>query len=176
MARLNFIFISIALIGLASSSAAQVHWPRNQHQQPRVYPQQRVHPNGQQWPVQSSQYQQRQQEESTGTTTQVLPDGRIITRVPFSEEQKRQIAEREATRARLKTVRERELDQQGKNDSLYPRLPAEFEKQKAILLSLADWQPHNLGVLVELIEKTRGHVNLLILHNEKNSDDEKISN
>ena len=173
MVRLIFISISIALIGLASPSAAQFQWPRNQHQQPRVYPQQRVHPNGHRLPVQSSPYQQRQQEESTGTTTQVMPDGRIITRVPFTEEQKRRIAEREASRAQLKIVRERELDQQGKNESLYPRLPAEFEKQKAMMLSLTDWQPHNLGVLVELIEKTRGHLNLLILYNEKNSDDEK---
>ena len=167
MNRSLFVLVAVWSFGLASPSSAQDFWLQNQ------YPQRTVYPNGQPWPVQSNPYQQSQQKDARGKTTYVLPDGRIVTRVPFSEELKRQIAEREASRARLKTVRERELTQQGDNDSLYPRLPAEFEKQKAIMLSLADWQPHNLGVLVELIEKTRGHVNLLILHNDKNQHDEK---
>ena len=167
MIRLLFVLVTVSLFGFESHLAAQNFWPQNPSPQLPVYS------GGQNWPAQPNRYQQPRQSDALGKTTIVLPDGRIITRVPFSEEQKRQIAEREASRTRLKTVRERELDQQGKNDSLYPRLPAEFEKQKAIMLSLADWQPHNLSVLVELIEKTRGRVNLLILHNEKNPDDEK---
>ena len=173
MARLIFVFIAVLSIGLTSPLSAQFHWRRSQPQQPRVYPQQRVHPNGQRWPVQSSPYQQRQKEEATGTTTQVMPDGRVITITPFSAEQKREIAKREASRKTLREDRERELAQQGRNDSLYPRLPAEFEKQKAIMISLADWQAHHLNVLIELIEKARGHVNLLILYNDKNHYDEK---
>lgn len=168
MNRSLFVLVAVSLLGLASPSAAQVFRPHN------AYPQQPVYPNDQPWlPAQPNRYQQPQQRDVPGKTTYVLPDGRIVTRVPFSEELKRQIAEREASRAQLKTFRERELAQQGDNDSLYPRLPAEFEKQKALMLSLADWQPHNLGVLVDLIEKTRGHVHLLILHNDKNHHDEK---
>ena len=118
-------------------------------------------------------FQQPQQGAVAGQTTQVLPDGRIITITPFSAELKREIAKREASRGPLRKVLERELDQQGKNESLYPRLPAEFEKQKAIMVSLADWQSHHLNVLIELIEKTRGRANLLILYNDKNQHDDK---
>ena len=168
MNRSLSVLVAVALFGLASPLEAQDFWPQNRYLQPPGYS------GGQQRrPTQSNPYQQSQQSPSPGKTTHLLPDGRTVTIEPFSEEQKRQIAQREASRARLKTVRERELDQQGKNDSLYPRLPAEFEKQKAIMLSLADWQPHNLSVLVELIEKTRGYVNLLILHNDKDRQDKE---
>ena len=167
MNRSLSVLVAVALFGLASPLGAQNFWPQNLSSRQPVYS------GGQNWPAQPNSYQQPQQGDVPGKTTIVMPDGRIITREPFSEEQRRQIAQREASRARLKTVRERELDQQGKNDSLYPRLPAEFEKQKAIMLSLADWQPHNLSVLVELIEKTRGYVNLLILHNDKDRQDKE---
>ena len=106
-----------------------------------------------------------------GPTTRVLPDGRIAVITPFTEEQKQQIARREAERIEIRKVRQRALEQQPENASLYPRLPAEFEKQKAILLSSCDWQPHNFAVLVELINKTRGHANLVILFNDKTDDD-----
>ena len=102
-----------------------------------------------------------------GSTTRVLPDGRVAVITPFTEEQKRQIAQREARQLRIRAERQRQLSQQGRNDSLYPRLPGEFEKQKAILLSSCDWQPHNFGVLVDLIKKSRGHANLIILFNDK---------
>ena len=200
MNRLLFAFIAVSLIGLASPSTAQVYWQRKQYQQPRAYPQQRVYPNAQQWPArprtyqqphlpakhrtnnhqyqqprtyQPSPYQQPQNPAPNGQTRRVLPDGRIVITTPFSDELKREIAKREASRIQLRKDREREIDQQGNNESLYPRLPAEFEKQKAIMISLADWQSHHLSVLIDLIEKTRGHVNLLILYNDKNQHDEK---
>ncbi len=106
-----------------------------------------------------------------GSTRRVLPDGRVKVITPFTEEQKRQVAQLEARRIQIREVRQRELSQQGKNEGPYPRLPAEFEKQKAILLSSCDWQPHNFGVLVDLINKSRGHANLVILFNEKNDFD-----
>ena len=106
-----------------------------------------------------------------GSTRRVLPDGRVKVITPFTEEQKRQVAQLEARRIQIRKVRQRELSQQGKNESPYPRLPAEFEKQKAILLSSCDWQPHNFGVLVDLINKSRGHANLVILFNEKKDYD-----
>lgn len=102
-----------------------------------------------------------------GSTTRVLPDGRIAIITPYTEEQKQQIAQREAKQFELRKLRQWELSQQGKNESIYPRLPAEFEKQKAILLSSCDWQPHNFSVLVDLINKTRGHENLIVLFNDK---------
>ena len=103
--------------------------------------------------------------------TRVLPDGRVAVITPFSEEQKQQIAQREASRIQIRKIRQRELSQQGKNEGPYPRLPAEFEKQKAILLSSCDWKPHNFSVLVDLINKCRGHANLVILFNDKSYHD-----
>ena len=170
MNRLFFLLVAVSLAGFASPSKAQVYWPRNRYQRPKVYP------NMQPWPAQTrptQQLQQPQQRAATGKTTQVLPDGRIITITPFSDKLKREIAKREASRGPLRKIREREIDQQGNNESLYPRLPAEFEKQQAIMVSLADWQSHHLAVLIDLIEKTRGHANLLILYNDKNQQDEK---
>ena len=191
MNRFLFVLAVVTVFGLASPSTGQIFRPQNPFPQrpvyrngqpwnpaqPNPYQPRPAYPNGPPWqPSQPNSNQQQPQQKKKvkpGTTTRVMPDGRIITVAPFSEELKRQVAEREAIRARLKKVRERELDQQGENESLYPRLPAEFEKQKAILLSLADWQAHHLSVLVELIEETRGRTYLLILHNDKNLYDEK---
>ena len=103
-----------------------------------------------------------------GSTTRVLSDGRVAVITPFTEEQKQQVAQLEANRLQIRKVRQRELSQQGRNEGPYPRLPAEFEKQKAILLSSCDWQPHNFSVLADLINKCRGHANLVILFNDKN--------
>ncbi len=103
-----------------------------------------------------------------GATTRVLPDGRVAIVTPFTEAQKQEVKQREADRIRIRKIRTREFFEQGDNDGLYPRLPGEFEKPKAILLSICDWQPHNYGVLIDLIEKTRGHAELLLLFNDKN--------
>ena len=49
----------------------------------------------------------------------------------------------------------------------FPRLSGEFEKQKAILLSVSDLQYQHNGVLVEIIEKSSGHgVPFVILVND----------
>ena len=50
----------------------------------------------------------------------------------------------------------------------FPRLLADFEPQKALVVSVSDWQPHHAYVLKQIVEKTRGHVDLLILHNDLN--------
>ncbi|WP_231615468.1 agmatine deiminase family protein [Novipirellula artificiosorum] len=47
----------------------------------------------------------------------------------------------------------------------YPRLPGEFEPQRALLLSISDWQPHHAYVLQQIVEKAAGHTNVLILCN-----------
>lgn len=47
-----------------------------------------------------------------------------------------------------------------------PRLAAEFENPRVLLLSVSDWQPHHRHVLVEIAQKTAGHVNLLVLCND----------
>ena len=50
---------------------------------------------------------------------------------------------------------------------IYPRLSGEFEKQKAILLSVSDLQYQHNGVLAEIVEKSSGHgVPLVILFND----------
>jgi len=107
-----------------------------------------------------------------GSTTQVLPDGNIAVISPFSPEQKRQINERNAKWKAIRKARTLELKKQAKNNSLYPRLPGEFEKQKAILLSACDWQPHLFHVLVDLINKSKGHAQLVIVYNEKSTYDD----
>ena len=49
----------------------------------------------------------------------------------------------------------------------YPRLSGEFEKQKAILLSVSDLQYQHNGVLAEIVEKSSGHgVPFVILVND----------
>ena len=108
-----------------------------------------------------------------GSITRVLPDGRVAIITPFTEKQKREIRKQEAYRLHVREIRLRDLAQQGENNSLYPRLPGEFEKQDAILISVSDWQPHHFNVLLELIEKARGHAGILILYNDKNLYDGK---
>ena len=103
----------------------------------------------------------------SGSTTRVLSDGRIAIITPFTEEQKREIKQREDERLRQREKRIQEQAGTGNNSSLFPRLPGEFEKPKAILLSLCDWQPHNFDVLIELLEQTRGHAGLLLLYNDE---------
>ena len=134
--------------------------------------QQRVFPPNQAWGVQPRQTIPKTPVPHGGTT-RVLPDGRVVTITPFTAEQKRQIRQREAQRKRIKKIREREIAQQAPNTILYPRLAGEFEKQKAILLSVSDWQPYHYPVLSQLVEKTRGHANLLILFNDRNQYDGK---
>ena len=50
--------------------------------------------------------------------------------------------------------------------SLYPRMIAEFEPQRAILLSVCDLQPHHQHVLKQIVEKSAGHADILILYND----------
>lgn len=68
----------------------------------------------------------------------------------------------------LRKLGERKPDTAEKNDyQIYPRLSGEFERQKAMLLSISDLQPQHNGVLQELIAKTAGHLDLVILVNDQ---------
>ena len=49
--------------------------------------------------------------------------------------------------------------------SIYPRMIAEFEPQRAIVLSVCDLQPHHQHVLRQIVEKAAGHADILILYN-----------
>ena len=102
-----------------------------------------------------------------GSTTRVLSDGRIAIITPFTEEQKREIKRREDERLRVREIRIHEQARKANDSNLFPRLPGEFEKPKAILISICDWQPHLFDVLIELLEKTRGHAELLLLYNDQ---------
>ena len=51
--------------------------------------------------------------------------------------------------------------------SSFPRLAADFEPQSALVLSVSDWQPHHAPILMQIAQKTRGHVELLILCNDQ---------
>ncbi|TWT79310.1 Peptidylarginine deiminase precursor [Planctomycetes bacterium CA13] len=50
----------------------------------------------------------------------------------------------------------------------YPRIAGEFEPQRAMVVSVSDWQPHHAFVLQQIVAKTAGHTNVLVLCN--NSD------
>ena len=52
------------------------------------------------------------------------------------------------------------------SDTPHPRLPGEFEPQRAMVLSISDWQPHHAAILQQIVDKTAGHTNLLILCND----------
>lgn len=51
---------------------------------------------------------------------------------------------------------------------IYPRLCGEFEPQRALILSVSDWQPHHAPIFNEIVQKTKGHVDLVVLHNDRN--------
>ena len=48
----------------------------------------------------------------------------------------------------------------------FPRLPGDFEPQRALVISVSDWQPHHADVLRQIVAKTAGHSELLILYND----------
>lgn len=48
----------------------------------------------------------------------------------------------------------------------YPRLVAEFEPTRALLFGVADWQPHHREILIEIANKTAGHVNVMVMCND----------
>lgn len=50
--------------------------------------------------------------------------------------------------------------------SLYPRMIAEFEPQRAIALSVSDLKPQHRHVLKQIILKSHGHAEFLILYND----------
>ena len=49
----------------------------------------------------------------------------------------------------------------------FPRMIAEFEPQRAIVLSVCDLQPHHRHVLKQIVERSAGHANILILYNTR---------
>lgn len=57
------------------------------------------------------------------------------------------------------------LAEANKPYSKYPRMVAEFEPQRAIMLSVSDLQPHHSHVIKQIVEKSAGHAEILILYN-----------
>lgn len=49
----------------------------------------------------------------------------------------------------------------------FPRLAADFEPQRALVLSVSDWQPHHAPVFQQIVEKTHSHVEVLVLCNTR---------
>ena len=156
---------------LAASASAQFRFQRGYQQQYRPSAQQQYRPSAQQQyspygqqpyqryqqypnrfqqPYQQQPYQQPyrpgqppifQQPQATSTTTTsggVTPPSVLRYAIKGSEDYK-----------------------------LYPRLSGEFEKQKAILLSVSDLQYQHNGVLAQMIKKSSGHgVRFIILYND----------
>ena len=46
------------------------------------------------------------------------------------------------------------------------RMPGEFERQRAIMLSITDWMPHHFDILTEIVANTALHVELLIFYED----------
>lgn len=147
------LILLLAMAGTSSANDGQLTYPP---QQPGYYPS-----------VPQVQRRQSFQNLPPGSTRRVLPDGRIAIITPFTEKQKRELRQLKAERVRIRETRTRELAAQGENADVFPRLAGEFEKQKAIVISISDWQSHHFDVLFELIEKTRGRVGILVLYNDK---------
>ena len=102
-----------------------------------------------------------------------LPPGALVTVIPLTAEQKREMADRDRLRQKRAAKRQAEIRAAADNPSVFPRLVGEFEGQAAILLSVSDWQSHHFGVFKQIVEKTRGHAKLLVMFNEKNMYDDK---
>ncbi len=49
----------------------------------------------------------------------------------------------------------------------FPRIPAEYEPQRALMVSLSDWQPHHSPIFTQVVQKTKGHVDLVVLFNDR---------
>ena len=57
---------------------------------------------------------------------------------------------------------------QGQNaiaKNAFPRMIAEFEPQRAIMLSVSDLQKHHFQILKQIVEASRNHAQILILYN-----------
>lgn len=54
-----------------------------------------------------------------------------------------------------------------KPHAAFPRLVADFEPQQALVLSISDWQPHHAPVFRQIVAKTHGHVDMLVLCNSR---------
>ncbi len=67
----------------------------------------------------------------------------------------------------LTSVVERLAIEAGKQnvDRPFPRIAGEFEPQRALVVSVSDWQPHHASTLLQIVDKTYGHTNVLILCN-----------
>lgn len=81
-------------------------------------------------------------------------------------QQRQEFQRRQKAREELARIRQREMEKQGQSETLYPRLVGEFEPQQAVLFSICDWQSHHFPILKEIIEKTAGHAELVILYND----------
>lgn len=99
-------------------------------------------------------------------STQTYPQ-QTVQSTPRIQEQ-REFQEKQRRRIERARIRQLEVQQQGQSKTLYPRLVGEFEEQRAIMLSVGDWQPQHYPILGDLVDKTAGHANLLVLYsNEK---------
>ncbi len=71
-----------------------------------------------------------------------------------------------ATAPQIYTLTDNASTQKANSVSQEIRIPGEFERQRSIVFSVSDWQPHHAYVLTQLVEKTLGHIDVLILHND----------
>ena len=72
-----------------------------------------------------------------------------------------------ATNSPAKVNRQPVADRAPKPYQPLPRMVAEFEPQRAILLSVSDLQTHHGHVLKQIVEQSRDHSDILILHNNQ---------
>lgn len=66
------------------------------------------------------------------------------------------------------------IAQEPSSEKPWIRIPGEFEKQRALVVSVCDWQPHHRQVLTQIAEKTAGHIDLLVLYNTPQQKDAAV--
>ena len=166
---------SLLLLALWESDAnAQFRFQGNYQQHYR--PQQQYRPQ-QYFPYGQPQYQRYQQQpnryQQQPFRYQQYPNQ---FQQPFRPSQPRVISPQAQPSASSNTVTPASVLKYAIKSSedykIYPRLSGEFEKQKAILLSVSDLQYQHNGVLAEIVKKSSGHgVPFIILVN----DDKQLS-
>jgi len=149
---------------LAATASAQFRFQRGYQQQYRPSAQQQYSPYGQQPYQRYQQYPNRYQQPYQQQPYQQLPyrpgqppivqQPQVTTNTPTS-------GGVTPSSVLLYAIK-------GSDDyQSYPRLSGEFEKQKAILLSVSDLQYQHNGVLAQVVKKSSGHgVRFIILYND----------
>lgn len=150
---------ALVVFSSASEANGQFRYQRNYQQQYRPYGQQ-YSPYGQQQYQRYQQYPNRYQQPNQQQPYQQQPGQPSVVQQPAQPQTSTSggVTPASVLRYSIKS---------SEDYKTYPRLSGEFEKQKAVLLSVSDLMYQHNGVLAEIIKKSSGHgVPFIILYND----------